>query len=442
MPANKTALDAIFKDVYEDGISEAVNNRNPLRDIITTESSPFTGRQIIKAAHTSRNVSPMFVGEDSPFADAGRQGYVNMEVKQKKMMARIRMTYEVMQHSMSNEGAFISARESEMNYLADDLSLRDEYALTQDGRGVLARLDETTPSGNATVELDAPGGITGDAFGNRYVQPGMYVAAVSPSGTYRAASGTASSVRRVESCNSDGTDIVLDSSPESNWTNSDFLVQAANAGVNDIGGTSFERAWWGLMALVDDGTYRSNYYGVTRTAVPHSNAYVVPSAGALSENLLQTTVDVVDQKLNGVANLFLCHHSVRRQVISITDSRRRYYGEQVMDPDPGTKAFTQGNMTWGGLEIRVIRDFPLETIMLLDTAQCGLQEYVSESGKWVDEDGQVLIRVGAGGVESRDSYEAWYRIMKQNYMDCPAVCARLDGVTGDTVVVTRSLGTG
>ena len=370
MAANKTALDAIFKDVYEDGVSEAVSNRNPLRDIIVTESSPFTGRKIIKAAHTSRNVSPMFVGEDSPFADAGRQGYVNMSVQQKKMMARIRMTYEVMQHSTSNEGAFISARKSEMQYIIDDLAQRDEYALTQDGRGVLAHIDDTDPDDSTSLSVDNPGGITNNTFGNRYIQPGMYVAAVSSSGSMRTVSG-ASSVRKVASVASGGGSITLDTACPSNWANNDLIVQAANANVSSLDGTSYERAWWGLMALVDDGTYRSSYFGVTRSNVPHSNAYVRSSTGALSQNLLQVAVDVVDQRLNGITNLFLCHHSVRRKIIEVaggytssTSSQpalRRYTGMEAQNPDGGTRAFTQQEISWGGVPVRVIRDFPLNT---------------------------------------------------------------------------------
>src|SRR3972149_4599532 len=114
--ADLQALDALFKEVYEGGISEGVNQKNPLRDVIKTESVPFRGPEIVKLAHTSRNVSPMFVGEDSAFADAGQQGYSRLFVDQRKLMSRLRMTWEVMQDSTATEGAFISARKSEMQY--------------------------------------------------------------------------------------------------------------------------------------------------------------------------------------------------------------------------------------------------------------------------------------------------------------------------------------
>src|SRR3990167_5638959 len=157
MGADKQALDVIFKEVYEDGVSEGVHQKNPLRDLISTEKVPFKGLEIQRLMHTSRNVSPMFVGEDSAFAEAGQQGYAKFSIDQKKLMSRLRLTWEGMQDSTSTEGAFISARKSEMQYLIDDMSRRDEYALATDGRGVLALVDESDPDGNTTLELDAPG---------------------------------------------------------------------------------------------------------------------------------------------------------------------------------------------------------------------------------------------------------------------------------------------
>jgi len=75
-----------FKEVFEEGVAEGVNNKNPLRDMIKTERVPFRGREIVRLSHTARNVSPMFVGEDSEFADAGNQAYSRLFVDQRKLM--------------------------------------------------------------------------------------------------------------------------------------------------------------------------------------------------------------------------------------------------------------------------------------------------------------------------------------------------------------------
>lgn len=434
MGADKQALDAIFKDVLEEGISEGINNANPLRDVIKTEKSDFKGREIVRLAHTSRNQSPFFSGEDSAMADAERQGYARMFVDQKKLTAKIRMTYEVMKDSTSNEGAFISARKSEMQYLIDDIARRDEHALATDGRGILALLDETP--GGPVVDLDAPGGITGDAFGNRFVSPGMYVAAINPvTGAPR------TSIRRVVACSEDGSTVTLDSATTTGWANNDFLVQAANANVTDVLDTAYEKAWWGIQALVDDGTYRQFYFGLDRAQFPAYASYVQASTGALSTDLMQRVSDVLDQKLNAKVSLILCHHSVRRLVIQLTDADRRYTQGNLMKPDSGTVAFKQGDIPFGDVAVRAIRDIALDSMFFLDTAKVGFKEYVSEPGKWIDEDGLVLRMVGGGtGSGARDAFEAIYRCRKQYFAEEPGYAARLDGITGATLVVVRPAG--
>ena len=430
--ADKQALDAIFKEVFEDGVSEGVNNKNPLRDVIKTERVPFKGLEVVKVAHTSRNISPMFVGEDSAFADAGQQGYTRQTIDQKKLMSRLRLTWEVMQDSTATEGAFISARKSEMQYLIDDMSRRDEYALASDGRGVLALVDES-PSGT-TLDVDAPGGITNDNFGNRFLSVGMFIGAVDPaSGALR------SSIRKVTETPAAGSTIVVDAATYTGWANNDYIVQVANSSVDSILDTSYEHAWMGLMGLVDDGTYRDFYFGADRSLVPMYSSYVTASTGALSTDLIQRVSDVVDQKLGGRVSMILCHHSIRRLVVQLTDADRRYMGASLSRPDPGTVAFKQGDVPFGDVPVRAIRDFPLDVMMFLDLQNAGFKEYVSEPGKWVDEDGSVLVRVGSG-TTGRDAFEAWYRMRKQYYMEYPAYCARLDGITGQALVVQRATG--
>ena len=436
--ADKQALDAIFKDVIEEGVSEGVNQKNPLRDLITTEKVPFKGKEIQALMHTGRNVSPMFVGEDSAFADAGVQSYVKFSIDQKKIMSRIRMTWEVMVDSTSSEGAFVSARKSEMQYLIDDMARKDEYALASDGRGVLALVDEASPAGDTTLELDAPGGITNDNFGNRFISKNMYIGFVNPNtGGLRTQAGA---MRQVTAVNSDGTDVTLSSaSVGTDVANSDYVVQAANSAVTDILDTSYEHAWWGLMALVDDGTYRANYFGVQRSDVPAVSSYVSASTGALSTDLIQRVSDVVDQKLGGRISIILCHHSIRRLIIQLTDADRRYSGASLLKPEPGTAAFQQDDVPFGNVPVRAVRDFPLDVMMFLDIKNSGFKEYVSEPGKWVDEDGSVLKIVGTG-TTMRDAFEAAYRIRKQYFMEYPAFNARLDGITGQTLVIQRVAG--
>ena len=430
---DRQAFDAALHEVIEEGVSEGVNNANPLKDVFKAENVPFRGREVVRLAHTSRNISPMFVGEGGAFAEAGNQGYVKQFVGQKKMMARIYLTWEVMQDSATSDGAWLSARKSEMNYLIDDIARRDEHALCSDGRGVLALVDES-PSGT-TLDVDAPGGITNDNFGNRFMSPNMYIAAVDP-----ATGNLRTSIRKVVSVASAGSTVVFDAATYTGWAENDYLVQAANSSVTDVIDTSYEQAWWGLMAHVDDGTYRNNYFGLDRSQFPAFSSYVTSSTGALSTDLIQRVSDVLDQKFGSRINMILAHHSTRRLIIQLTDADRRYMGASLSRPDPGTVAFKQGDIPFGDVPVRAIRDLPLDVLMLLDTEKSGFRKYVSEPGKWADEaGGGVLKQIGSGST-ARDAFEAWYRIRYQYFCENPGFNARLDGVTGQSVVVQRPAG--
>jgi hypothetical protein len=428
--ANTATIDGLLKTNYESFIAENVNQKNPFKDVFRTESVPYGGRETTYTAHVSRNTSPMFTGEDGAFAEAGAQGHVEVRVGQKKLMGRVRITPEAIYDTSRGEYAWKQARKDEMDGLIKDLARREEYALTLDGRGVLARINGAAAS--VTQTLDAPGGITGASFGNRFVMKGMFVGFVNPAtGVLR------SGIRKVVSVSTDGTTMLLDASFSS--TDNDYVVQAANSSVTDVLDTSFENAFWGIMALVDDGTYRDNYFGVDRDVYDSFNAYVKASTGPLSLDVMQQSADVVDQRLNGKTNLLCMHHAIRRVYITILQADRRYSGADLRKPDGGTAAFQQGDLTMGEVPIKAIRDLPLDVVLGLDTANSDAVKYESEPGKWVDEDGRVLVRVGTGS-SARDAFEGWYRIRRQYHMRYPAVNWRLDGITGQSIIVVRPAG--
>lgn len=424
--------DGILKDYFEDHIAEMTNKRQPLSELFKFEQADFAGRATEYRAHVTRNVGVGFVGEDSAFPDAGAQGHVPVRIDQRKLMARVRMTSESMQDSRKAEGAYVQNKRDEMKRIIDDIAKKEEYALVTDGRGVLALINEATPSGNVTLILDSPGGFAGADFGNRFVQVGMFIGAVNPAtGALRAG------ICKVTACSTDGANVTTDAAPNAAWADNDLIVQAANSSVTDILDTSYEHAMMGFMGLFDDGTYRNNYFGVDRSVYGNYQTYVRASVGALSTDLYQQTSDVSAQKLGATFSRMICHHSIRRLHIQLTEPDRRYNAMNLMKPDPGTAAFKQGDLTMGEVPITPIRDFPFATMLLLDEQGCDAVRYWSDKGKWVDEDGSILVRVGTGS-SGRDSFEGWYRKRYQNHVRQPGFAARLDGITGQSLLVVRA----
>ncbi len=213
---------------------------------------------------------------------------------------------------------------------------------------------------------------------------------------------------------------------------------AANASVTDILDTSFDAAAWGLPGLIDDGTYRDNYWGVLRSLVYALQSYVVASFGAVSMDGAQRMSDVLYEKLGGTINAIGMHPSVRREWLKITDADRRYTNGDLRNPDPSTKAFTQGDITVDDVQIKALRNLGLDQVFFMDTKKAGAVRYIAEPGKFMDRDGSMWLRAGTGST-ARHAYEATYFRRIQNFIRNPGVCGRWDGVTGQTLVVVRDL---
>lgn len=434
MPSDTATEDGLLKDIYEKRISEGVSNKFPLKDNFKLKASPWNGGRGLKwEIHTERNNSPMAVAQDGAFPEGDNQGYIEGFISQKKIMARWRTTDEQLTDTESSEGAYRSSRTENMERLIDDISYREEFYMGTDGRGIFALINEASPSADNTLELDSPGAIAGANFGNRFVKAKMYLAAVNPAtGTLRAG------ITRVQATNDDGTDVTANMSGLSTWADNDYIVQAANPDVIETTDTAYEHAPWGLPALIDDGTYRDNYFGVQRSRASSHKSYVVPAVGPLSFDLLQRVSDVVNQKLDGEITAIWCHHSIRRLYILLTQGDRRYIGADLKAPDGGTVAFQQKDLTMGQVKIKALKTAPLAQMYLIDEAGTDFVRYSSEDGKWVaGKSGEILVRSGTGR-GARHAWEAWYFKRYQLFARNPGKSARLDGITGQTLVVVRN----
>ena len=431
MAADTTALSGLAKDVFEQGVSEGVNNQFDLADEFPVEQVDWKGGLGHKwTHHHGRNSSPFFGGEDSLFATAGNQTHSQGRIDMRKEYARIRLTEEAMEDLVSSEASFRNGMTDEKTRLVDDVSRRENHALGMDGRGVLALVD--TGSSGTTVELDAPGNIAGNDFGNRFIDTGMFLAFINPAtGALRN-----TTIEQVTAVNSDGSDVTLTADPT--VTENDYVVHAASTAVTSVLDTSYEKAYWGLPALVDDGTNRDNYFGILRSQVESLKSYVVSSVGAISLDVAQRTADVVYQKLGGLIDKICMHPSVRREYIKLLDADRRYSGADLRKPDGGTAAMKQGDLTLGEIPIKALRSIGLAQVYFLDTKKAGFKRYTANPGQFADRDGSIW-RFDGTGASARHAYEAVWFKRQQYFCKVPGVNARWDGVTGQTLVIVRDL---
>ena len=424
MPATITTIDAILKEVYEKRLIEILNNKCIARQKFKKESGSWEGRRVRYPVNLARNQGVMATTEGGTLPDAGNQTVVETQIPIRFNHGRIQLTIQTIKHSRSNKGAFKRALDMEMQGLVKDLSRDLNRQMFGWGAGILALVNEGSPSGDTTLEVDAPGGVAGSTNGNRFLFPNMNIAFVNPSnGAIR--SGGA---RTVSSKNADGTDVTLNSAPDAAVQNNDYIVRAAKSSSTVIGDTAYNNEIMGLLGLVDDSTYLTTLNNISRDTYPIWESTVISSVGPLSADILQRGLDVSDQRGEGQITDFLCHHSTRRAYLTLTEGDRRYAGGSLMNPDAGTKAAKMGGVDFGGIPFTIDRDAPFGILFGID--QSPFTRWVEVEGEWADEDGTILLRI-----TDVDAYEARYRVFENYSNDKPASCVRWDGIDSTVAVI-------
>ncbi len=428
MPGQDTAhLEAAMKTVYGPDMVDLINQATPLLDRFEeVKDVEWMGKVYEYPIKITRSQGTGAYAEGGALPTAGRVKTAPVRVPVRYIAHRITLTAQAIETTESNRGAWKPALRMEMDDAIDSLSNDRARAICADGRGVLCLVNDTTPSGSATVGIDAPGGFAGTINGGRFLNEGMVVEFINPSsGAIR------SSARTVSSVASDGTSVTLSSAPAAAVADNDYMVRAANTSVTDVSDTSYQKDPMGLSGLVDDGTNVATLHGINRTTVPLWQSTVISAAGPWSADVVQRAIDLAKQVGGGKVAELWGHESTRRLYVSSMESDRRYMGADLMRPDGGTASARGGQLTFGGLPFKEDRYFPYGSLFLLDPS--GLERYVAQRGKWEDRDGNVLTRVGTG-TSAVHSFEGLFYIWDNFGNRYPNRCARIDGFDSSVAV--------
>ncbi|UOF78544.1 hypothetical protein [Caudoviricetes sp.] len=423
MPLDVAGYDAVLKEVYEKTIQVLLNRRTRTLDMYKKESGSWEGRQVRYPLNVRGSQGVMATSENGTLPDAGAQVYVEHVVPIRYNHGRIQLSIQVIKHSRSNRGAFKRAMDQEMQGLVRDLSNDRNRQMFGWGSGVLALINEATPTGDTTLIVDAPGGVAGATHGNRFLNVGMNVAFINPAnGAIRG------QARNVTAINTNGTEVTLNSAPPAGTANNDYIVRAAKSTTTVVTDTAYNREPMGLLGLIDDGTFVATLHGVVRATYPIFNSVVVSSVGPLSADILQRGLDVADQVGEGSIKRFICHHSVRRAYLTLMESDRRYAtAAEHSKPDAGTAAAKMKDITFGDIPWQIDKDAPFGTLFGVDNES--MTRWAEVEGEWADDDGTILMRL-----VDTDAYEGRYRIFDNFSLDRPASCVRFDGITATVVV--------
>ena len=428
MPANMSSMDPLFKDDYGPVFTSELNNSTPSLDWFEkVDDVRWQGRVHIEPIHVNRNRGSYWSQEGGGFPTAANQQLEWLRIPCRYFHGMCRFTVQAIKASQTDKGAFARLMRLEMDNLLKDMRVQRNFAIWGDGRGVRAFVNEGTPTGNTTLELDAPAGIAGATHGTRFLNVGDNIVFVVP------ATGALSfaATRLVTAVNADGTDVTLDAAPGTGAADNDFIVKASGAATSAvIGNSDWMNMAMGIRGIVDSGGVVNNYFGLSRATFPILQAYTVPTAGAISADLIQRAIDTAGSMGGGNIDKHAMSYDTRRELLTIMENDRRYSHEYLMKPDAGTKVAGdyKANLTFGGVPVFCDHFAPFGEWYGLNTGS--FRRASMTDGEWADETGAVLTQV-SGQV---DTYEALYRIYENYYALNPNQCFRLSGISTNVVV--------
>ena len=192
----------------------------------------------------------------------------------------------------------------------------------------------------------------------------------------------------------------------------------------------------GLLALIDDGTFNNNYFGLNRTSFPIMRSFVLSNVSSLSSDVVQRAIHQVFQTGRSRIRYHWMHPDVLRSYITLSQSDRRYTQAELMTPDTGTAAADQtdesnSGLKFGNVPIHIDLDLPFGMWFGMDPRSCA--RYVMNPGSWVDDDGAVLTR----SATAVDTFTAQYRVFEQFIKFQPNQSFRLEDISTTSVVVHR-----
>ncbi len=346
---NLENADNALKTVYLGVIANQLNvSANPLLTKIKRSSKDVWGKEIRKLAPIGLNGGVGAGTEAGQLPGANGNNYVQFVADLKNLYGRIEITDKAIRSSASNIGAFVNLLQDEMEGLVKASTFNLGRMLYGDGTGKLATC---TGLSDGYVTCDKVNnlieGMTIDIYGTSL--PVINKARI----TY---------VDRVN--NRFTVDKTLNSVP------SGSIVYVQNSRGCEI---------TGLGAIFSDSEY---LYGVKRADHKWLSPYSSSTETEISDVLIQSAIDFLDENADSKINFISCSANVRRAYQSYLAAYRS--NVDVMTLEGGFKA-----ISYNGIPLVTDRFVDSDTMYLLNTNDFVLHELCD--WKWLEgECGHIL----------------------------------------------------
>ncbi len=349
-----TAQNAL-KDAYLVAACNQLNTKtNPLLAKIKQSSSDVYGKQIIKVAPVGLNGGVGAGTETGELPTAKENTYVQFKATLKNLYGTIEISDKAIRASSNNSGAFIDLLNAEMDGLLTASRFNLGRMLYGDGSGQVGK-----------VVSYASNVATMDSVKN--LMEGMVVDTYSNT-------GLTNSGLRIAYVDRVNKKITFTTSPSTELSADDILyVQGSKD--NEI---------TGLGAIFSDST---TLYGLNRVSNKWLTPYSSTTSQEISDGLLQTAVDFLEENTGSNIDFITCGAGVKRAYQQYLACYRRNIDVTVLDG--GYKA-----ISFNGIPIVSDRFIPDDTLYMLDSSKFTLHQLCD--WEWIEGEGGKILRQKAG----------------------------------------------
>ncbi len=353
MVTTQTA-DSVLKSYYLDVVGDTLDkSANPFFAAIKKTTSDVWGRDVRKTVRVGLNGGVGAGTEEGDLPSAKGNRYAQLIAPLKNLYGTIEISDKAIRASQSNEGAFVSLLNDEMEGLVKSSSYNFGRMLFGDGSGTLATVKTAGDTAKDAVF---------DTL--QYVSEGMTVDVYPSAGESPKQKGVV-----VEA---------LDRAAKKITFSEDFALAAGDFIVLQ---NSYQLEMTGLKAIFADS---GKLYGLDKEEYSFLRPNVYKSVGTLSEVTIQKAMDMAEENYGSKIDLIVCSTGVRRSMLKDLSYFREINGSVL---EGGFSAFR-----YSGVPVIADRFCPPNTAYLINTSDFGLHQLCD--WQWLEgEDGKILKQV-------------------------------------------------
>ncbi len=362
-----TNAEDALKSAYLAVVSEALNIKvNPLLSKINQTTNDVWGKEIIKLTSYGVNGGIGAGSESGNLPTSAGNNYVKFVSTLKNLYGTIEISDKAIRASENNSGAFVNLLNAEMEGLIKASNYNFGRMLFGDGSGKIATI--TSLNAGYVVVNSVKSLIEG-------LRVDMFK--VGTNGDTKVASMSGARILQIDRINKKVYfDVDVDATAVADTTGSYYLTVQ----------NSKDMEITGLGAIFD--TNKTSLYGVDKTKYSWMNPVVKSaSSGKLSEELMQSCIDSLEEVSGSEVDFITCSSSVKRLYQKLLTQYKQNI--DVLDIQGGFKA-----LSFNGVPLVSDRFIEDGEMFLLNTKDFAL--HILCDWRWLEDEAGRIIRQKAG----------------------------------------------